>query len=177
MNIERDAHAVLKRLTEGLRNNHPTDLLRTYVSSAGIGLNEQKDHAEGKLGFQSRENRRKGIVVIHLHSYLFHGNELITLPKCNPSFVIRRIHAGKTTRLTRHQVVILFTLLTIGGFQAGAVGEDPQRRISCIRQGAVGVLKAVVRPGGGDDQNGADAGGSSGYSAAVGIIALRITEA
>jgi hypothetical protein len=28
-------------------------LLRTYVSSAGIGLNEQKDHAEGKLGFQS----------------------------------------------------------------------------------------------------------------------------
>lgn len=53
MNIERDAHAVLKRLTEGLRNNHPTYLLRTYVSSAGIGLNEQKDHAEGKLGFQS----------------------------------------------------------------------------------------------------------------------------
>ncbi|HDU4787817.1 TPA: hypothetical protein RFT83_004811, partial [Klebsiella aerogenes] len=46
-------HAVLKRLTEGLRNNHPTYLLRTYVSSAGIGLNEQKDHAEGKLGFQS----------------------------------------------------------------------------------------------------------------------------
>ncbi|MBZ8611631.1 hypothetical protein H5R22_14860 [Escherichia coli] len=32
---------------------HPTYLLRTYVSSAGIGLNEQKDHAEGKLGFQS----------------------------------------------------------------------------------------------------------------------------
>ncbi|XMM16056.1 SDR family NAD(P)-dependent oxidoreductase [Escherichia coli] len=32
-NIERDAHAVLKRLTEGLRNNHPTYLLRTYVSS------------------------------------------------------------------------------------------------------------------------------------------------
>lgn len=31
----------------------PTYLLRTYVSSAGIGLNEQKDHAEGKLGFQS----------------------------------------------------------------------------------------------------------------------------
>lgn len=53
MNIKRDAHAVLERLTEGLRNNHPTYLLRTYVSSAGIGLNEQKDHAEGKLGFQS----------------------------------------------------------------------------------------------------------------------------
>ncbi|EOQ6353424.1 hypothetical protein D3K22_RS21680 [Escherichia coli] len=33
--------------------SHPTYLLRTYVSSAGIGLNEQKDHAEGKLGFQS----------------------------------------------------------------------------------------------------------------------------
>lgn len=144
MNIKRDAHAVLERLTEGLRNNHPTYLLRTYVSSAGIGLNEQKDHAEGKLGFQSWENRRKGIVVIHLHSYLFHGNELITLPKCNPSFVIRRVHAGKTTRLARHQVVILFTLFTIGGFQAGAVGEDPQRRISCICQGAVGVLKVVV---------------------------------
>ncbi len=49
----RDAHAVLERLTDGLLNNHPTYLLRTYVSSAGIGLNEQKDHAEGKLGFQS----------------------------------------------------------------------------------------------------------------------------
>ncbi len=49
--------------------------------------------------------RAKGIVVIHLHSYLFHGNELSTLPKCNPSFVIRRVHAGKTTRLARHQVV------------------------------------------------------------------------
>ncbi len=126
--------------------------------------------------FSPGENRRKGIVVIHLHSYLFHGNELITLPKCNPSFVIRRVHAGKTTRLARHQVVILFTLLTIGGFQAGAVGEDPQRRISCICQGAVGVLKVVVRLAGCDDQNGADAGGSSGHSATVGIIALRITE-
>src|SRR5699024_1189146 len=126
--------------------------------------------------FSPGENRRKGIVVIHLHSYLFHGNELITLPKCNPSFVIRSVHAGKTTRLARHQVVILFTLLTVGGFQARSVGEDPQRRISCICQGAVGVLKVVVRLTRGDDQNGADAGGSSGHSAAVGIIALRITE-
>lgn len=80
------------------------------------------------------------------------------------------------TRLARHQVVILFTLLTVGGFQARSVGEDPQRRISCICQGAVGVLKVVVRLTRGDDQNGADAGGSSGHSAAVGIIALRITE-
>lgn len=109
-------------------------MLRTYVSSAGIGLNEQKTMPKANWAFSHRENRRKGIVVIHLHSYLFHGNELITLPKCNPSFVIRRVHAGKTTRLARHQVVILFTLLTIGGFQAGAVGEDPQRRISCICQ-------------------------------------------
>ena len=49
MNIERDAHAVLQRLAEGLRNNHPAYLLRACGSSAGVGLNEQKDHAEGKL--------------------------------------------------------------------------------------------------------------------------------
>ena len=48
MNIERDAHAVLQRLTEGLRNHHAANLLYAGVSSAGIRLNEQKDHAEGK---------------------------------------------------------------------------------------------------------------------------------
>ncbi|CDL21454.1 FIG00644860: hypothetical protein [Klebsiella pneumoniae IS53] len=51
MNIERDAHAVLQRLTEGLRNNHPANLLRACGSSADVGLNEQKDHAEGKPRF------------------------------------------------------------------------------------------------------------------------------
>ncbi|BAS36979.1 uncharacterized protein KPYH43_c4119 [Klebsiella pneumoniae] len=56
MNIERDAHTVLQRPTEGLRNNYPTNLLGTYGSSAGVGLNEQKDHAEGKLRFQSWGN-------------------------------------------------------------------------------------------------------------------------
>ena len=70
MNIERDAHAVLKRLTEGLRNNHPTYLLRTYVSSAGIGLNEQKTMLKANWAFSPGENRRKGIVVINLHNYL-----------------------------------------------------------------------------------------------------------
>ena len=56
MNIERDAHTVLQRPAEGLRNNHPANLLGTYGSSAGVGLNEQKDHAEGKLRFQSWGN-------------------------------------------------------------------------------------------------------------------------
>ncbi len=110
-----------------------TYLLRTYVSSAGIGLNEQKDHAEGKLGFQSLGRTVvKALSLSICTAIYFTGMNLSTLPKCNPSFVIRRVHAGKTTRLARHQVVILFTLLTVGGFQARAVGEDPQRRISCI---------------------------------------------
>ncbi|WP_219119464.1 hypothetical protein, partial [Klebsiella pneumoniae] len=39
MNIERDAHAVLQRLAEGLRNNHPANLLRAWGSRAGVGLN------------------------------------------------------------------------------------------------------------------------------------------
>ena len=56
MNIERDAHAVLQRLAEGLRNNHPANLLRACGSSADVGLNEQKDHAEGKPRFQSWGN-------------------------------------------------------------------------------------------------------------------------
>ena len=42
MNIERDAHAVLQRPAEGLRNNHPANLLRACGSSADVGLNEQK---------------------------------------------------------------------------------------------------------------------------------------
>lgn len=87
MNIERDAHAVLQRTAEGLRNNHPANLLRAWGSRAGVGLNEQKYHAEGKPRFQSREIRRRGIVVIHLHNCLFHGNKLLTLPKRNPSFL------------------------------------------------------------------------------------------
>ncbi len=38
---------------EGLRNNHPANLLRAWGSRAGVGLNEQKYHAEGKPRFQS----------------------------------------------------------------------------------------------------------------------------
>lgn len=126
--------------------------------------------------FSPEEIRRKGIVVTHLHRFLFHGNKLIALPKRNPSFFICRVHARKTARFARHQVVIFFTLFTVGGFQTGAVGEDPQCRISGIGQRAVGVLKVVVHLAGGHYQNGAYAGGSSGHCAAVGIIALGITE-
>lgn len=126
--------------------------------------------------FSFGENRRKGIVVIYLYSYLFYGNEFIILLKCNSFFVIRSVYAGKTTRFVRYQVVIFFIFFIVGGFQVRFVGEDSQRRIFCICQGVVGVLKVVVRLTRGDDQNGVDAGGSSGYSVAVGIIALRIIE-
>ena len=126
--------------------------------------------------FSPGEIRRRGIVVIHLHNCLFHGNKLLTLPKRNPSFFIRRVHLRKTARFTRHQVVILFTLLTVGGLQARAVGEDPQRRIPGVGQRAVGVLKAVIHLPGRHHQNGADAGGRRRYRAAVGVIALGIAE-
>ena len=56
MNKERNAHAVLQRLAEGLRNNHPANLLRAWGRRTGVGLNEQKKHAEGKPRFQSWGN-------------------------------------------------------------------------------------------------------------------------
>lgn len=37
MNIERDAHAVLQRLAEGLRNNHPANLLRACGAALASG--------------------------------------------------------------------------------------------------------------------------------------------
>lgn len=52
--------------------------------------------------FSFGENRRKGIVVIYLYSYLFYGNEFIILLKCNSFFVIRSVYAGKTTRFVRY---------------------------------------------------------------------------
>ena len=42
MNIERDAHAVLKPPDRRLRRNIPHLFTHMHVSSAGIGLNEQK---------------------------------------------------------------------------------------------------------------------------------------
>ena len=71
---------------EGLRNNHPANLLRACGSSADVGLNEQKIMPKASRVFSHGVIRRRGIVVIHLHSCLFHGNKLLTLPKRNPSF-------------------------------------------------------------------------------------------
>ncbi|MGK3397666.1 hypothetical protein ACSLNJ_18145, partial [Escherichia coli] len=54
-------------------------------------------------------------------------------------------------------------------YKGPADEKERYYRISCICQGAVGVLKVVVCLAGCDDQDGAEAGGGSGHSAAVGI--------
>ncbi len=79
MNIERDAHAVLQRPAEGLRNNHPANLLRAWGSRAGVGLNEQKYHAEGKPRFQS-----SGKSVVEASSLSICTTVYFTGTNCSP---------------------------------------------------------------------------------------------
>ncbi len=73
----------------------------------------------------------------------------------------------------RHQVVVILFTLTIGGFQAGAVGEDPAashflycRRFAGRTESGSSSVRRVRRP---------EWCRCGGHSAMVGI-ALRITE-
>lgn len=99
MNIERDAHAVLKRLTEGLRNNHPTYLLRTYVSSAGIGLNEQKTMPKANWAFSPGRTVVKALSLSICTAIYFTG---MNLSPCQSA--TRPLLSAVSTRVKRRDL-------------------------------------------------------------------------
>ncbi len=162
---------------EGLRNNHPANLLRAPGQPRWRRAERTKISCRRQAAFSVL-----GKSVVEASSLSICTTVYFTGTNCSPCqsatrpFFICRIHLRKTARFTRHQVVILFTLLTVGGLQAGAVGEDPQCRIPGVGQRAVGVLKAVVHLTRRHHQNGADAGGRRGHRAAFSVIALGIAE-